>query len=171
MPSNSLVASSTDLASGTSDLGSKTIQVMQAEIITLQKQLATAEHRSSMLEANVEDGERYRISAEEAQRRLVVGASAVEQAMQEAHTMRARATAAETALEEVRLQLEIARQEVTDEQQLGKRKMRELQREMADFRKAEAVRSNSFALHTIGAQLMTSTLRDARGWFEICKET
>ena len=86
---------------GAAPLGSQTIQVMQAEILELQKQLAAAEHRASLLQGNVEDSERYRSSAEEAQRRLVVGAAAVEQAMQEAHTMRARATAAETSLEEV----------------------------------------------------------------------
>jgi len=45
---------------------------------------------------------RYRSSAEEAQRRLVVGAAAVEQAMQEAHAMRARATQAEHFVEELK---------------------------------------------------------------------
>jgi len=151
-------------------LGAQTIQVMQAEILTLQKQLARAEHRSSLLQGNGEESERYRSSAEEAQRRLVVGAAAVEQAMAEAHTMRARATQAENSLEEARLQLEIARQEVTDEQQLGKRRVKELQREMEAFSKQERLRAKSYALKRVGAAILSSGMRDARGWLEIVKE-
>ena len=76
--------------------------------------------------------------------------------------------AGEALVEELRLQLEIARQEVIDEQQLGQRRLQ--QGQWSSQRDADvAAKTRSYALKRIASALLWGTRRQCRHWLEACR--